>query len=89
MHSDESSTPSDHSLQELQDLLQVLDLVLVGDERCLVDPVSANQQLIVQSQSEVGQTETVVQREVQSLKDNISDSSSCSQVECLKWTAAS
>lgn len=32
-----------------ENLLQVLDLILVGDERCLVDAVPADQQLIVQS----------------------------------------
>lgn len=32
-------------------LLEVLDLVFVGDESCLVDAVPANQQLVVQSQS--------------------------------------
>lgn len=46
----------------------MLDLVLVGDERRLVDAVPADQQLVVQSQSQVCQTETLLQREVQSLK---------------------
>lgn len=45
----------------------MLDLVLVGDERRLVDPVPADQQLVVQRQSQVGQTETLLQRKVQSL----------------------
>lgn len=46
----------------------MLDLVLVGDERRLVDAVPAHQQLVVQSQSQVGQTETLLQREVQGLR---------------------
>lgn len=50
-----------------RDLLQVLDLVFVGDERRLVDAVAADQQLIVQCQSQVGQTQALFQREVQSL----------------------
>lgn len=50
-----------------RDLLQVLDLVLVGDERRLVDAVAADQQLVVQGQSQVGQTQALFQREVQSL----------------------
>lgn len=51
----------------VENLQQVLDLVLVGDERRLVDPVPADQQLVVQRQSQVGQTETLLQRKVQSL----------------------
>lgn len=43
-----------------ENLLQVLDLVLIGDERCLVDSVTTDQQLIVQSQSQVCQTETLL-----------------------------
>lgn len=46
----------------------MLDLVFVGDERRLVDAVPADQQLVVQSQSQFSQTETLLQREVQSLQ---------------------
>lgn len=51
-----------------ENLLQLLDLILVGDERRLVDAIPADQQLVVQSQSQVCQTETLLQREVQSLQ---------------------
>lgn len=46
----------------------MLDLVLVGDERRLVDAIPADQQLVVQSQSQVCQAQTLLQREVQSLQ---------------------
>lgn len=41
-------------------LLQMLDLILVGDERRLVDSISTDQQLIVQCQGEVHQAETII-----------------------------
>lgn len=52
----------------MKNLLQVLDLVLVGDERRLVDAIPTDQQLVVQSQSQVCQAEMLLQREVQSLQ---------------------
>lgn len=45
----------------------MLDLILVGDERRLVDPISADQQLVVQGQGEVHQAETILKGKVQSL----------------------
>lgn len=54
-------------LNTVLNLLQVLDLVLVGDECRLVDAVTTDQQLVVQSKSQVCQTETLLQGEVQSL----------------------
>lgn len=49
----------------------MLDLILVGDQCCLVDAVPTDQELIVQGQSQLCQTETLVQRKVQSLQENI------------------
>ena len=46
----------------------MLDLILVGDECCLVDAVPADEQLVVQSQGQVRQTETLLQGEVQGLR---------------------
>lgn len=45
----------------------MLDLILVGDERRLVDSISTDQQLIVQRQREVHQAEAIIEREVQRL----------------------
>ena len=49
--------------------LKEVDLVLVGDEGGLVDAIAADQQLVVQRQGELGQAQSLVQREVQSLED--------------------
>jgi len=50
-----------------KNLLEELDLVLVGDEGSLVDAVAADQQLVVQGQSKLSQTDPLLQREVQRL----------------------
>lgn len=56
------------SLQyQTKDPLEELDLVLVRDESGLVDAVAADQQLIVQGQGELRQTDPLFQGEVQSL----------------------
>ena len=53
----------------IKDLLQELDFVLVGDEGGLVDPIPTDQQLVIESQGQLGQTDLLVQREVQRLRE--------------------
>ena len=53
---------------QTKDSLEELDLVLVRDESGLVDAVAADQQLIVQGQGELRQTDSLLQGKVQSLE---------------------
>lgn len=48
-------------------LLQVLDLIAVGHQGGLVDGVPAGQHLIVQSYTQITQTQTLLKGEVQHL----------------------